>query len=362
MLGLMLGMGGCAAPQGGGYTPSVKITPGQQARIYTGDTLYSFARRNKVSMRELIDLNRLQAPFELTPGSTLTLPADAGPLPSVELGPAGYSNEAQYKNEHNGKGVTTYTQIVPEPLSPAPVAAKDAPTQLLNEQPALQPQKPSPSPTKPAVKTGLAETLNLQPLHYDKQKKQLKAPANAAKPLDSEVAKIIKKKTAELQEKPKPEPKQDVDTPKTETEKPQPEKQPALHSRIEKKEEPINFVWPVQGPVISTFGPKSNGLSNDGINIAAPRSTPVLAADGGTVAYAGSDIPGFGNVVLLRHASGLMTTYAHLERMFVQRDVVVAKGDLIGTVGTSGGVDTPQLHFEIRREKEALDPSKYLYK
>lgn len=146
-------------------------------------------------------------------------------------------------------------------------------------------------------------------------------------------------KKSELGLKPLEEPK---DEPKAEQKKP-------------------SFIWPVQGPVISTFGPKSTGLKNDGVNIGAPRGTPVVASDGGTVAYAGSGIPGYGNVVLVRHPSGMMTTYAHLERMFVQADTVVAKGDMVGSVGTSGGMDTPQLHFEIRRGNEALDPSKFLY-
>lgn len=165
---------------------------------------------------------------------------------------------------------------------------------------------------------------------------------------------------------PLPQPKVAVIPPQLKA--PEPKKVEALkddggmHSRIEKGVEPKNFIWPVNGTVISTFGPKSNGLNNDGINIGVPRGTPVVAADGGTVAYAGSDIPGYGNVVLVRHPTGLMTTYAHLDRMFVQQDIVVAKGDLLGSVGTTGGVDTPQLHFEIRRNKEALDPSKYLYK
>jgi murein DD-endopeptidase MepM/ murein hydrolase activator NlpD len=137
--------------------------------------------------------------------------------------------------------------------------------------------------------------------------------------------------------------------------------QQPIRAKTSADREQYNFIWPLEGPVISTFGPKSNGLKNDGINIGTSRGTPIVSSDGGTVAYSGSDIPGFGNVILVRHANGLMTTYAHMERVFVQKDMIVAKGDMIGTAGTSGGLDTPQLHFEIRRGNEALDPSKYLY-
>jgi murein DD-endopeptidase MepM/ murein hydrolase activator NlpD len=120
------------------------------------------------------------------------------------------------------------------------------------------------------------------------------------------------------------------------------------------------FIWPVHGSITSNFGGKAGDMRNDGLNIAAPFGTPVAASDGGTVAYAGSEIPGYGNVVLIRHPDGYMTTYAHLERIMVDRDSIAAKGDIIGTVGTTGGLASPQLHFEIRKGAEALDPKKFM--
>jgi murein DD-endopeptidase MepM/ murein hydrolase activator NlpD len=120
------------------------------------------------------------------------------------------------------------------------------------------------------------------------------------------------------------------------------------------------FLWPVKGKVVSRFGPQGGGQHNDGINIAAPRGTPVLAAENGVVVYAGNELPGFGNLLILRHADGWMTAYGHNDALKVRRGDTVRRGQPIATVGTSGGARTPQLHFEIRRGSDAVDPSRYL--
>lgn len=109
-------------------------------------------------------------------------------------------------------------------------------------------------------------------------------------------------------------------------------------------------------PSFLLFGPKGKGLDNDGLNIAAPKGSPVKAAEGGMVAYAGNEMKGFGNLVLIRHEGGWVTAYAHLERLVVAKDTIVAKGDMIGTVGTTGGVTSPQLHFETRQRGKPVDP------
>jgi murein DD-endopeptidase MepM/ murein hydrolase activator NlpD len=122
------------------------------------------------------------------------------------------------------------------------------------------------------------------------------------------------------------------------------------------------FAWPVQGTVISGFGPSAQGTNNDGVNIAAPKGAPVIAAAGGIVAYTGNEMKGFGNLVLIRHEGGWVTAYAHLERMTVAKDSVVGPGDMIGTVGTTGGIATPQLHFETRKDGTPVDPMTVLKK
>lgn len=120
------------------------------------------------------------------------------------------------------------------------------------------------------------------------------------------------------------------------------------------------FMRPVQGKVISAFGPKPGGLHNDGINIQAPSGTPVRAAGDGSVVYSGDGLEGYGNLILIRHADGWMTAYAHLGKTLAAKGDKVKRGQSIGTVGSTGQVDTPQLHFEVRRGTEAKDPALYL--
>jgi murein DD-endopeptidase MepM/ murein hydrolase activator NlpD len=120
------------------------------------------------------------------------------------------------------------------------------------------------------------------------------------------------------------------------------------------------FLWPVKGQVISNFGPKKGGLNNDGINIAAPAGTSVIAADNGVVAYAGNELRGFGNLLLIRHADGWVTAYAHNEKLLVKRGEKVKRGQAIAQIGSTGNVSAPQLHFEIRKGTDPVDPLKYL--
>lgn len=121
-----------------------------------------------------------------------------------------------------------------------------------------------------------------------------------------------------------------------------------------------DYGWPIRGRLISGFGPKTGGQANDGYNISAPIGSSVYAAKDGTVAYAGNELRSYGNMVLVRHTGGMFTVYAHLDQIGVAKDQTITKGQVVGTVGQSGGVAEPQLHFEVRRGSTPLDPSKYL--
>jgi murein DD-endopeptidase MepM/ murein hydrolase activator NlpD len=118
----------------------------------------------------------------------------------------------------------------------------------------------------------------------------------------------------------------------------------------------VHFVWPVEGRVISPFGASGNGERNDGINIAAPAGTPIRAAAAGTVSYAGHELKGYGNLVLIQHEDGYVTAYAHAESLTVSRGDHVDKGQVIGLAGATGDVDRPQLHFEIRKGITPVNP------
>lgn len=121
-----------------------------------------------------------------------------------------------------------------------------------------------------------------------------------------------------------------------------------------------NFIWPVKGKVISRFGPKPGGLHNDGINIAVKKGTGVRAAENGVVAYAGNELRGFGNLILLRHAGGWVTAYAHNNTLLVKRGERISRNQVIAKSGASGNVKTPQVHFEIRKGSSAVNPQQYL--
>lgn len=122
------------------------------------------------------------------------------------------------------------------------------------------------------------------------------------------------------------------------------------------------FRWPARGKVIAGFGKRPDGAQNDGINIAVAKGTDVTAADAGTVAYAGSEIKAYGNLVLLRHEGGWVTAYAHADQILVKRGDTVTRGQVIAKAGTSGSVDQPQVHFELREGSKPVDPTPHMEK
>lgn len=124
----------------------------------------------------------------------------------------------------------------------------------------------------------------------------------------------------------------------------------------------VKMIYPVVGKVISSYGDVKDGISNDGINIQAPHGTPAKAASGGEVIYAGNKLEELGNTVIVQHDNGLVTSYSHLDNIKVKEGAKLKAGDTLGTVGSTGDVKDPQLHFEVLKEKNPVDPIKYLTK
>lgn len=120
------------------------------------------------------------------------------------------------------------------------------------------------------------------------------------------------------------------------------------------------FRWPVRGKVITGYGAKTNGKSNDGINLAVPEGTPIKAAEDGVVAYSGNELKGYGNLILVRHSNGYVTAYAHASELMVKRGDTIKRGQIIAKSGQSGEVGSPQLHFEIRKGSQPVDPLQFL--
>ena len=121
-----------------------------------------------------------------------------------------------------------------------------------------------------------------------------------------------------------------------------------------------SFRWPARGRVIAGFGSKPNGTQNDGINLAVPEGTPIKAADDGVVAYAGNELKGYGNLVLIRHSNGYVSAYAHARELLVKRGDTIKRGQVIAHAGQTGNVTSPQLHFEIRKGSTPVDPTQFL--
>jgi len=120
------------------------------------------------------------------------------------------------------------------------------------------------------------------------------------------------------------------------------------------------FIWPVRGKIVSTFGSKQHGAFNDGINIAAPEGKTIQASADGEVVYAGNELKGYGNMIILRHNNGWMSAYAHTQKMLVGLGSQVAQGQAIAQVGQTGDVQSAQLHFGLRKDKQAVNPMDFL--
>ena len=326
-VGLMLA--GCTASRPPGYDlPSADgIVPGETYTVGRNENIYGIAQKNGVKLREIIVLNEMKPPYILRPGQTITLPSkDRYAAPVPKAAPIDHIDKGYMAPPSNGRGgaagITSVQEESLAPVNPSGVSA----TPLT--APKLSPQSKTSweSTPKPAVSADLPSTV------IDTNKPIAPAQDSVA-PTTIEAPATPHATAKEVLEK----------------------NQGAPTSAKSSDFAPA-FGWPVRGTIISGFGPKGKGLDNDGINISAPKGSPVKAAEGGMVAYAGNEMKGFGNLVLIRHEDGWVTAYAHLERLVVAKDTIVAKGDMIGTVGTTGGVSSPQLHFETRQEGKPVDP------
>lgn len=322
------------------------LTPGREITVGAGENLYAVAQKYNVRMRDLIVVNKMESPYRVRPGQRLYLPVRDGyaaptpraaPLAPIDKGGLGPSSP-QIGND----SVTAVPLEAPVPAatpaaSPAPQtnAVPLTPPQIVSTpaaaaKPAVNPLTVTETPPSTPAAAAPAKIGNSNLTTQTKARSVTEVPEIDIENLHEELRKEEEQR-------------------KTETAAPAPETPVA-------EAQPMAFAWPVRGTIISPFGPNGKGRDNDGINIAAPKGAPVKAAADGTVAYAGSEMKGFGNLVLVRHANGWVTAYAHLDRMVISKDAAVKAGEMIGTVGSTGGVGSPQLHFEVRRDGKPVDP------
>ena len=319
--------------------------------VQPGDTIYALSRRHNRPVRAIIDDNALQPPYLLQPGQQLRMPS--GRFHTVQRGETLYSISRAY-------GTDLYS--IAQGNNLAPPYTIEIGQQLRISSPtayAVASAEPSQMPLPPS--RGIeVETLPPPATSAPPQSAPAAAPAaGQPTPLPEVTVPAAPGAPPVAAEPAPPLPDQQIAAapvpPPSAAPEPPPEKEAALPPRSGR-----TFSWPVRGRILSNFGPKADGLHNDGINIAARAGAPVIAAENGVVVYAGSELRGFGNLLLVRHADGWITAYAHLDKSLVKKGQKVTRGQAIGTVGTSGGVSQPQLHFEIRRGTQAVDPAKFL--
>jgi len=348
---------------GGGASSAasgVATIPAERAvTVGRGDSVYLIAKRYAVPMRELIDLNQLKAPYRLEIGQRLVLPTTR--TYTVQSGDA-FSKLAQrfqvapaelarLNHLEPPYGLRIGQVLVLPGESGAQLAATPVPV-----------RKPEPGDLNPVHGTA-SPAIQTAPLAPPK-------PAAPAQPHPMSTAQsqgarsLAAMPTARRPEPGAAEPPAAAPpaaAPATVT-APAPASAPAPA----KAAAPVaaasggKLLWPVQGKVISGYGDLPDGRHNDGVNIAAAKGAPVIAADNGVVAYVGNELRGYGNLLLIRHSGGLMTAYAHLDHATVERGAAVRRGQKVGSVGATGTVTSPQLHFEVRRGSQPVDPGEFM--
>ena len=326
---------------------------GKPIVVARGETLESISRRHGVPVAAIMEANSITSPAMVHPGEHLVIPR--------RQGPAATTSAPQTRIATNAHAIPSTVPVGPprNALAAGSGTHVVAPGETLHSIARLY--------GKPVMM--LAKANNIPPNTMVKVGERIvipgvRGPAIAAAPAAA-VAPAAPRAEA---------PAATAALPKTQNvataEAPRsarvasPAAAPPVQETAVKAAEPAGavagFRWPVRGRVIVGFGPKSNGLQNDGINLAVPEGTPVKASEDGVVAYAGNELKGYGNLVLVRHSNGFVTAYAHASELMVKRGETVKRGQVIAKSGQTGSVTAPQLHFEIRKGATPVDPAQYL--
>lgn len=355
-----------------------------EKKIITGphDTVYGIAYNNGIPTRSLIAANNLKPPYTLKEGQVLIVPLPnqhiVGQGETVESIAEIYAVNADIMARENN--ITSPSYVTPGTVLTIPArntetletalkapevisASSLAPLPLVKSEPGPSSLEPLPQQAVAASNAPLPDDL-AQELAAEKgtgstaaaaplmgnlaEKKEKKAEVVSKKQESPKEEKVVAKK-----EEPKEEPKEEKVAAKKE--------EPKEEKKVAKKEETakpsgkeVGFIWPVQGEIVKKFAP---GGKNDGINIKVSEGTSVKAAAAGTVMYAGSELKGFGNLLLIKHQDGWVTAYAHNSKLLVKKGDKVIQGQEIAKSGTpEGDAQQPQLHFEIRKVKQPIDP------
>jgi len=329
--------------------PVVSAVPGgRSVLVQAGDSVYGIANRYGATPRQMIALNNLRPPFEIQAGQRLLLPPEQQ-LYTVRPGDTVNGLAAAYNTDPEALARLNH---LPPPYvlhagSQVGIPIARAPRAVVAARPAAPPPVRRQLLDAPAQRQELPAPVKVMP------PKPLPQARSAAPP------RIPPPPPARVAAAPPP-PKPPVSKPAPARIQPtEPRRPPPVQRGLAaaKPGSSGGFLAPVEGPVIAKFGKQADGRRNDGVNIAAARGTPVRASRAGEVVYAGDALQGYGKLLLVKHAGGWVTAYAHLDRILAQRGDKVARGQTVGVVGTSGGVSAPQLHFEMRKDNKPVNPS-----
>ncbi len=284
-------------------------------RVEAGDSLARIALRQGMSPESLAEANNIPPPYVIYPGEVLRLP---GARPGIDLATASQGPPA---------GSVGAGGILAQDLS-AP-AGRDAPAKPAGERYVVgQGDSLASIAARHHQSLGALIAANeIEPPYRVYEGQVLTLPASERQQLAKAALSRADQSAA-----------QDVASPL-----PPPRSQ-------------RGFLWPVRGEVIEAFGTSAAGRRQDGIAIAASTGTPVRAADNGVVVYAGEALRGYGQMMLIRHADGYVSAYAHNSALLAAEGQVVRRGEVIARVGDSGDVARSQLHFELRRGTKPIDP------
>lgn len=337
--------------------PPKAMASGETIQVQQGDTLYGLAKRHGVSIIALIEVNGLTHGSAIKPGQRLMLPADAGaagtesppartaartPVPAAAAPPAqaqahappGWEGRHTMKSGQSLYGIARHYKVSLSELQR--VNGITEPTRVRMGAVLIVPGTgdgtSAAQPTAGAPRMVQTQPIRPQPRIIN------------AVPGEARTAALTDPTTDAS-------PGAEPAAPRAST----PSARGPAHSAGTGR-----FRWPARGRVIAAFGKRTDGSHNDGINIALPQGTEVHAAEGGRVAYAGSELKGYGNLILIRHDNGWVSAYAHADQMLVKRDDVVRRGQVIAKAGKTGTVDQPQLHFELRQGAKPVDPLPYM--
>ncbi|MBA2127539.1 peptidase M23 [Hyphomicrobium methylovorum] len=398
------------APRRDGYSASTppaarpSVASGRTIDVQPGDTLYGLSRRHGVSVAALMQANSLSSP-NLRPGQKLQLPTDsetpsrssvaaakavesARPAP-VPLAEASAETVSRYggtytvkqgdslyavARAHNVKfaelqevnGITDPRRVKPGTVLRVPGRASAEPTHMAAAAPVAAPSASPPAFQNRDRSTERAASPIVPPIAAETDSStsmSSAAPGTTTRPtiINSEqrVAALTENKANDAS----PEPQHSaprVEAPVAAAPAPKEEKVALAAPTGTAVVDGVKLRWPTTGRIIAGFGGRPDGTHNDGINLSVPLGTEIHAAESGVVAYAGSELKGYGNLVLLRHDNGWVTAYAHNDEMLVKHGDKVKRGQVISRAGKTGSVDQPQIHFELRQGSKPVDPLPYL--